>query len=93
MQPVFFFNPGGSNWLNLFVFRESTAAFNQLCETFPDENCVLTSREILVEVRTSMKDFVSLQAAKQTNPEVFHTKSPASFWLMPKIEIHCAALA
>lgn len=31
------------------VSRESTAAFNQLCETFPDENCVLTSREILVE--------------------------------------------
>lgn len=26
------------------------AAFDQLCETFPDENCVLTSREILVEV-------------------------------------------
>lgn len=27
------------------------AIFEQLCETFPDENCVLTSREILVEVR------------------------------------------
>lgn len=46
-----FLNPGGSNWSNLFVLRESTAAFNQLCETFPDENCVLTSREFLVEVR------------------------------------------
>lgn len=31
------------------VSRESMATFDQLCETFPDENCVLTSREILEE--------------------------------------------
>ncbi|KAM9857681.1 LOW QUALITY PROTEIN: ral guanine nucleotide dissociation stimulator-like 1 [Aulostomus maculatus] len=31
------------------VSRESMAAFDHLCETFPDENCGLTSREILVE--------------------------------------------
>ncbi|KAJ8264034.1 hypothetical protein GJAV_G00144330 [Gymnothorax javanicus] len=31
------------------VSRESVATLNSLCETFPDENCVLTSREILVE--------------------------------------------
>ncbi|XP_070776386.1 ral guanine nucleotide dissociation stimulator-like 1 [Enoplosus armatus] len=31
------------------VSRESMATFDHLCETFPDENCVLTSREILVE--------------------------------------------
>ncbi|KAF3687258.1 Ral guanine nucleotide dissociation stimulator-like 1 [Channa argus] len=31
------------------VSRESMAIFDTLCETFPDENCVLTSREILVE--------------------------------------------
>ncbi|KAF0037805.1 hypothetical protein F2P81_010679 [Scophthalmus maximus] len=31
------------------VSREITAAFDHLCETFPDENCVLTTREILVE--------------------------------------------
>nr|XP_020451940.1 ral guanine nucleotide dissociation stimulator-like 1 isoform X2 [Monopterus albus] len=31
------------------VSRESMATFDNLCETFPDENCVLTSREILVE--------------------------------------------
>lgn len=36
--------------MNLFGFRESTAIFNHLCETFPDENCVLASREILAEV-------------------------------------------
>uniref|UniRef100_A0A4W6BQB2 Ral guanine nucleotide dissociation stimulator-like 3a n=1 Tax=Lates calcarifer TaxID=8187 RepID=A0A4W6BQB2_LATCA len=34
------------------VSRESMATFDHLCETFPDENCVLTSREILVEVNT-----------------------------------------
>ncbi|XP_034398629.1 ral guanine nucleotide dissociation stimulator-like 1 isoform X2 [Cyclopterus lumpus] len=31
------------------VSRESRNAFDHLSETFPDENCVLTSREILVE--------------------------------------------
>ncbi|XP_030638358.1 ral guanine nucleotide dissociation stimulator-like 1 [Chanos chanos] len=31
------------------VSRESIAVFDHLCETFPDENCVLTNREILVE--------------------------------------------
>ncbi|XP_076001399.1 ral guanine nucleotide dissociation stimulator-like 1 isoform X2 [Genypterus blacodes] len=31
------------------VSRESASSFDQLCETFPDENCVLASREILVE--------------------------------------------
>ncbi|KAJ8404160.1 hypothetical protein AAFF_G00339330 [Aldrovandia affinis] len=31
------------------VCRDSMATFEQLCETFPDENCVLRSREILVE--------------------------------------------
>ncbi|KAG5832840.1 hypothetical protein ANANG_G00295470 [Anguilla anguilla] len=31
------------------VCRDSMASFEHLCETFPDENCVLTSREILVE--------------------------------------------
>ncbi|XP_047222913.1 ral guanine nucleotide dissociation stimulator-like 1 isoform X1 [Girardinichthys multiradiatus] len=31
------------------VSRESMMVFDHLCETFPDENCVLTNREILVE--------------------------------------------
>ncbi|KAJ8251762.1 hypothetical protein GJAV_G00225170 [Gymnothorax javanicus] len=31
------------------VCKDSMATFEQLCETFPDENCVLTSREILLE--------------------------------------------
>lgn len=32
------------------------STFDHLCETFPDENCVLTSREILVEVTTHVSD-------------------------------------
>ncbi|KAL1273262.1 hypothetical protein QQF64_029124, partial [Cirrhinus molitorella] len=31
------------------ISRESMAAFDHLCDTFPDENCVLVNREILVE--------------------------------------------
>lgn len=31
------------------VNRDSMATFNNLCETFPDENCVLTNRELLGE--------------------------------------------
>lgn len=31
------------------VSRDSMATFENLCETFPDENCVLTNRELLVE--------------------------------------------
>lgn len=42
---------GNVSELNLFGFRESVAIFDQLCQTFPDENCVLTSRELLIEVR------------------------------------------
>uniref|UniRef100_A0A3B5M8M6 Ral guanine nucleotide dissociation stimulator-like 3a n=1 Tax=Xiphophorus couchianus TaxID=32473 RepID=A0A3B5M8M6_9TELE len=33
------------------VSRDSMATFDNLWETFPDENCVLTNRELLVEVR------------------------------------------
>ncbi|XP_051986483.1 ral guanine nucleotide dissociation stimulator-like 1 [Xyrauchen texanus] len=32
------------------INRESMATFDHLCETFPDENCVLLNRDILVEV-------------------------------------------
>ncbi|XP_016086990.1 ral guanine nucleotide dissociation stimulator-like 1 [Sinocyclocheilus grahami] len=31
------------------VSREAMSVFGNLCETFPDENCVLTSREIFVD--------------------------------------------
>ncbi|XP_028830587.1 ral guanine nucleotide dissociation stimulator-like 1 isoform X2 [Denticeps clupeoides] len=43
------------------VSRESAAAFDQLCETFPDENCVLSSREILVEEGSPQADDKSPQ--------------------------------
>uniref|UniRef100_A0A3B3X8F6 Ral guanine nucleotide dissociation stimulator-like 1 n=1 Tax=Poecilia mexicana TaxID=48701 RepID=A0A3B3X8F6_9TELE len=35
------------------VSRDSTATFDNLWETFPDENCVLTNRELLVESTSS----------------------------------------
>lgn len=34
--------------------RDSMATFENLSETFPDESCVLTNRELLVEVRQKM---------------------------------------
>ena len=37
--------------IGLFFFRDSVAIFDNLCETFPDENCVLSNREIIVGVR------------------------------------------
>lgn len=35
--------------IGLFFFRDSVTIFDNLCETFPDENCVLSNREIIVE--------------------------------------------
>lgn len=40
-------------WIDLsglLFFRDSVEIFDNLCETFPDENCVLSNREISVEV-------------------------------------------
>lgn len=53
---MYFFSCDGFNGLDLFCFRESTTVFDHLCETFPDENCVLTSREILVEASTCTQE-------------------------------------
>uniref|UniRef100_A0A8D0AKU6 Ras-GEF domain-containing protein n=1 Tax=Sander lucioperca TaxID=283035 RepID=A0A8D0AKU6_SANLU len=36
------------------VSRQSMATFDNLWETFPDENCVLTNRELLLEVRRKL---------------------------------------
>ncbi|XP_064857489.1 ral guanine nucleotide dissociation stimulator-like 1 isoform X2 [Oncorhynchus nerka] len=41
------------------VNRDCMACFDQLCETFPDENCFLTSREILVEDGSQPDDNVT----------------------------------
>ncbi|TKS69164.1 Ral guanine nucleotide dissociation stimulator-like 1 [Collichthys lucidus] len=49
------------------VSRESMATFDHLCETFPDENCVLTSREILVEDSDGSKSPRLCSASRQTN--------------------------
>ncbi|XP_056135872.1 ral guanine nucleotide dissociation stimulator-like 1 [Lampris incognitus] len=43
------------------VSREVMASFDHLCETFPDENCVLTSREILVEDGSHPEEDASLE--------------------------------
>uniref|UniRef100_A0A672PZB4 Ral guanine nucleotide dissociation stimulator-like 1 n=1 Tax=Sinocyclocheilus grahami TaxID=75366 RepID=A0A672PZB4_SINGR len=45
--------------------REAMSVFENLCETFPDENCVLTSREIFVDVsrqHISWSDFLQRSA-------------------------------
>ncbi|KAM9314628.1 ral guanine nucleotide dissociation stimulator-like 1 isoform 2-T2 [Pholidichthys leucotaenia] len=44
------------------VSRESMAAFDQLCETFPDENCVMTTREILTEDGTQLDSGATLES-------------------------------
>ena len=46
------------------VFRESMASFELLCTTFPDDNCMVTGREILTEVRHWT------QTPAQVNPPV-----------------------
>lgn len=35
-------------------FRESMASFEHLCTTFPEDNCMVTGREILTEVNTAL---------------------------------------
>ncbi|XP_029910279.1 ral guanine nucleotide dissociation stimulator-like 1 isoform X2 [Myripristis murdjan] len=42
------------------VSRESMTSFDHLCDTFPDENCVLTSREILEEDGSHQEDSATL---------------------------------
>lgn len=46
----------GLNRCFWFGFRESMNTFDHLSETFPNENCVLTNREILVEVTACVHD-------------------------------------
>lgn len=38
--------------------------FDHLCETFPDENCVLTNREVLVEVNIIFPPSLQLDTYK-----------------------------
>ncbi|CAL8270727.1 unnamed protein product [Lota lota] len=46
------------------VTRENMAVFENLCETFPDENCVLANREILLEDAGQPVDDVSPETSK-----------------------------
>ncbi|KTG40115.1 hypothetical protein cypCar_00001414 [Cyprinus carpio] len=59
------------------ISRESMAAFNLLCDTFPDENCVLVNREILVEEGNQAADADTQNASK--SPRL----SPASKHMTP----------
>ncbi|MCJ8739375.1 hypothetical protein PDJAM_G00046480 [Pangasius djambal] len=47
------------------VSRESVSTFENLCETFPDENCVLTSREILEEISRIHRASAAIQDGNQ----------------------------
>uniref|UniRef100_A0A8C1IFK0 Ral guanine nucleotide dissociation stimulator-like 3a n=1 Tax=Cyprinus carpio TaxID=7962 RepID=A0A8C1IFK0_CYPCA len=46
------------------ISRESLAAFDHLCDTFPDENCVLVNRDILVEEGNQAADVDTQTAPK-----------------------------
>ncbi|KAM9792389.1 ral guanine nucleotide dissociation stimulator-like 1 [Neosynchiropus ocellatus] len=46
------------------VNMESVTAFNHLCEAFPDENCVLTSKEILMENESRTDSSLSSSCSK-----------------------------
>ncbi|XP_036426522.1 ral guanine nucleotide dissociation stimulator-like 1 [Colossoma macropomum] len=56
------------------VSRESVATFEQLCESFPDENCVLTTREILEEdgARLSAGNSSSAPKSPKLSPSARH---------------------
>ncbi|XP_051563686.1 ral guanine nucleotide dissociation stimulator-like 1 isoform X1 [Myxocyprinus asiaticus] len=55
------------------ISRESMATFDHLCETFPDENCVLVNRDILVEV--AEVDTHSAPKSPRLSPTSKHTSS------------------
>ncbi|XP_077055716.1 ral guanine nucleotide dissociation stimulator-like 1 isoform X1 [Siphateles boraxobius] len=59
------------------ISRESMAAFDQLCDTFPDENCVLINREILVEEENPSAEVDTHSAPKspRLSPTSKHTNS------------------
>ncbi|XP_074552960.1 ral guanine nucleotide dissociation stimulator-like 1 isoform X2 [Halichoeres trimaculatus] len=58
------------------VSRDSMAVFDILLETFPDENCVLTNRELLVEDRgQATVDTISPKISKRTSVKQTSTSS------------------
>ncbi|XP_024115708.1 ral guanine nucleotide dissociation stimulator-like 1 [Oryzias melastigma] len=68
------------------VSRESMSVFEHLCETFPDENCVLTSREMLED--GSHPD--SCAAAGIKPPESRHTSFSGG--VVPYLGTHLTVL-
>lgn len=59
------------------ISRESMAVFEHLCDTFPDENCVLINREILVEEGNQAADVETHSAPKspRLSPTCKHMSS------------------
>ncbi|XP_039519756.1 ral guanine nucleotide dissociation stimulator-like 1 isoform X1 [Pimephales promelas] len=60
------------------ISRENMTAFDQLCDTFPDENCVLINREILVEEENQSAEVDTHSAPKspRLSPTSKHTNPP-----------------
>ncbi|TRY92368.1 hypothetical protein DNTS_014102 [Danionella cerebrum] len=69
------------------ISRESLAIFDHLCDTFPDENCVLINREILVEASLSVSQtYGKLRRAVQEGNHVSEVEphsSPKSPRIIP----------
>lgn len=57
------------------ISRESVATFDNLCETFPDENCVLTNREIFVEEGNQAAEVDTVPKSPKLSPASKHMTS------------------
>lgn len=55
--------------------RDNVAAFDNLCATFPDENCVLTNREFLMEVRLKLLTYALVFALVLVHLDLCHVES------------------
>lgn len=55
--------------------RDNVAAFDNLCETFPDENCVLANREFLMEVRLKLLTYALVFALVLVHLDLCHVES------------------
>lgn len=55
--------------------RDNVAAFDNLCATFPDENCVLTNREFLMEVRLKLLTYALVFALVLVHLDSCHVES------------------
>ncbi|CAL9700749.1 unnamed protein product [Knipowitschia caucasica] len=66
------------------ISRDNMVVFEHLCETFPDENCVLTSREILVEDGNDSPDLKA--------PQLYPRKMASSGGVIPYLGTYLTVL-